>query len=267
MLFAGIVCAAGDVPERIVSLGPTITENLYLLGVENNLIADTEYCQRPQDAVNKEKIGTVTQADIEKIVSLEPDLVIATGLTKPEQTEKMKNMGLRVKVFHNPKHFKGLCENFVNLGEIVGKKDKAERILERVRSEVDGIRMQVKGLAGQKVFVQLGAKPLFAATGESFVHDFIRFAGGINVAGDSKRGTYSRERVLKDNPDVILIVTMGITGEKEKKVWEKYTTINAVKNARIHIIDSYRICSPTPETFVQALREIVKYLHGIQVNE
>ena len=67
-------------PERIISLGPAVTEKLYLLEAGDGLIANTLYCQRPHEAKNKEKIGTVTKADMEKVVALKPDLALATSL-------------------------------------------------------------------------------------------------------------------------------------------------------------------------------------------
>ena len=83
----------------------------------------------------------------------------------------------------------------------------------------------------------------------------------MNIAHETSHGHYSREEVLTKNPDVIIIVNMGITGLNEKKTWENYRTIKAVKNKRIFIVDSYKFCSPTPITFVEALRETVKILH------
>ncbi len=247
--------------KRIISLGPTVTENLYLLGAGNYLIADTVYCKRPPDADKKEKIGTVTQVNSERIMSLKPDLVIATALTKPEQVKKLENLSLRVKVFPNPKNYSELCANFIKLGKLVGKEKTANDIVNMSRLKVNTVKAKIKNYPRPKVFIQIGAKPLFTATKTSFVNDFIDFAGGINIAANAETGIYSREIVLKANPDVILIVTMGITGDREKRIWEKYKTVNAVKNGRLYVIDSYKACSPTPETFVEALEEIVRCLH------
>ena len=102
---------------------------------------------------------------------------------------------------------------------------------------------------------------MFAATGRYFINDYIEFAGGINIAKDAKEGIYSREQVLKANPDVIIITTMGIAGEEEKELWQKYKVLNAVKNGQIYIIDTDKITSPTPMTFVKTLEEFVHILH------
>ncbi len=92
-------------PERIISLGQTITERIYLLGADRNLIADTVYCVQPEDARYKEKVGTLLQANLEKIVALKPDLVIASNLARPKQLRKLKDLGIRVVQFSYPKNW------------------------------------------------------------------------------------------------------------------------------------------------------------------
>jgi len=246
---------------KIVSLGPAVTENLFLLGAGDNIVADTVYCTRPLAAKNKEKIGNVNIVDVEKILSLKPDLVIATPLTNPEQVIKMRNVGLRVALLRAPRNLKELSEQFMYLAKLAGRDQYARKILDENLARVEKIKEKTKHLVKQKTFIQLGTNPLFTASKESFVHDYIDFAGGINVAGDSRTGIYSREQVIKDNPQVILIVTMGMAGEREKENWLKYKTIDAIKNNRIYTIDSYEVCSPTPISFVKALQEITGYLH------
>ncbi len=251
----------GDFPERIISLGPAITENLYLLGVGDRLVANTVYCQRPPEGKNKEKIGTVIKADIEKVMVLKPDLILATSLTGSDQIEKMRSLGLRVEIFPQLESFSQICGQFLELGKLVGKAKESGGIINQIKEKVDNIKRNTRDLPKPRVFVQIGAKPLFTINKNSFLNDFIEFAGGINIASQAKTGLYSREEVLKSNTEVIIIVTMGIVGEKEKEIWQQFKTLNAVKNNRIHIMDSYKVCSPTPESFLDALEELVGFLH------
>jgi iron complex transport system substrate-binding protein len=253
--------AADQPPHRIVSLGPAITEKLYLLGVQDELVGVTTYCTRPPEARAKEKIGNVTQVNIEKVVQLKPDLVLATPLTGPRSVERLKHLGLRVIVFKDPDSFAEMNQQFLELGRIVGREERANEIVQASEQKVEGIRNRVKGLSRPKVFVQIGARPLFTATKRSFLHDFIEFAGGTNIAVGAKTGLYSREEVLWQDPDVIIVVTMGITAQNEKKGWQKFKSISAVKHDGIVIMDPYKTCSPTPETFVEALENMAKALH------
>lgn len=268
IIFLFNICAAtfcfpediSSYPQRIVSLGPGITEQLYLLGVEDKLVGLTSYCRRPPRAQRKEKVGTVLEVNLEKIVYLQPGLVLATSLTNPKTIEKLKSLGIKVAHFPQAKNFSQLCKQFLELGRIVGKKSEAQQIVRQAKMKVELVKKEIKDLPKQEVFVQIGTRPLFAATSDSFINDFIEFAGGINIACDSKSGIYSREKVLEDNPEVIIITSMGIGGE-EKKLWRNFKALNAVKNDRIYIVDSDKFCSPTPLSFVEALEEMVKILH------
>jgi iron complex transport system substrate-binding protein len=175
--------------------------------------------------------------------------------------EKLKNLGYRVELFPSPKNFNHLCESFLRLGQIVGQEEKAKKIVTKAKQDTAFIRRQVAGEKKNKIFWQLGAKPLFAATKGYFTNDYIEFAGGINIAADASSGIYSREEVLKRNPDVIVIVTMGVATETEKQTWKTYQSINAVKNNRVYTVDAYTYCSPTPKGFARALQELVVLLH------
>ena len=248
-------------PQRIISLGPALTRQIYLLGAEDKLVGVTTYCRRPAEAQNKEKVGTVVEVSLEKIVHLQPEIVLATALTDPRTKEKLKGLGIKVVDFPAAGDFSHLCEQFLELGGIVGKEKQAAEIVRQAEMQVDILKQKVRGLPHPKVFIQIGARPLFTATEESFFNDFIEFAGGVNIASGAKSGLYSREKVLEDNPDIIIITTMGIAGEREKEIWRTFETLNAVKNNRIYIVDDYNFCSPTPLSFVGTLEEMIEILH------
>lgn len=248
-------------PQRIISLGSAITEELYLLGVGDRIIGNTIYCNRPQEAKSKIKVGTVTKVDLEKIISLKPDLILATSLTDRRQLRKMEALKLNVVEIPAEINFSEICKNFLKLAKLVGKEKKAEEILKDIERKAGFIQQKAKNLPKPKVMVQIGAKPLFLATKRYFVHDFLELAGGINIAKEAKSGLYSREEILRQNPDVIIITTMGIIAEEEKINWQKFKSINAVKNNRIYVLDAYKVCSPTPVSFVVTLKEIFEILH------
>jgi len=259
--FADDAYALQGRPKRIISLAPSVTEELYLLGVEDSLIADTTYCVTPPDAVAKEKIGDITRINLEKIVSLKPDLVLATSLTNSKAIQKLKDLGIEVMIFPAPKNYAYLCDQFLTLGKAVGKESEAKAIIAKSKEKVMAIKAGMAELSKPKVFIEIGVKPLFTANEDYFINDFVDMAGGVNIAQDAKLGAYSREEVLRKNPDVIIIVMMGIAVEKEKEVWQKFKDLNAVRDNRIYVIDSRKVCSPTPVTFVETLNEIAGLLH------
>ena len=237
----------------IISLSPVITEGLYLLGMGDNIIGVTIYCQRPSQAKDKQKVGSVVDVNVEKIVNLKPDIVFAMSHTNTKDIKKLRDTGINVITFDIPKTFERLCEIFLALGKTIGKEKEAIHIVNASKRKVSDIRKKTSGLQKQKVFIQIGAKPLFAATDDSFVNDYIEFSGGINIFKNAGSGLISREEVLKRNPDIILIATMGVAGKDEQKIWHRYKMINAVWNNRIYLVDPYRICSPTPVSFAEYL--------------
>jgi ABC-type Fe3+-hydroxamate transport system substrate-binding protein len=251
-------------PQRIVSLVPNITEELYLLGVQDRIVGVTIYCQRPPEAQNKERVGAVVEVNVEKILSLQPDLVIASPLTDQKQIQKLRDLGMQVEIFQPPEDFEGLCSGFLQLSRLVGGEQKAREIIKQASRDIDHIKGKVKELPRPRVFIQIGEKPLVAAGGDSFIDDFVAFAGGVNIAHEVKTSVYSREEVVKRNPDIILIAKMGIAGEREKEQWATYTTIKAVQTDQIYTVDPYRFCSPTPLNFVESVRELVRLFHGIE---
>ena len=250
-----------DNPKRIVSLSPAITEALYVLGLEDAIVGVTIYCQKPPRAQTKEKIGTLMEPDMEKIVSLKPDLILAMSLTSPKEIRKLKNLGLKVVTFQIPQDFNHLCDFFLQLGRIIGKEKDSKRLVKEAKDHVSEIAKKVASLPKPKVLIQIGSKPLFVATKKYFINDYLQFAGGTNIYQDAGLGSVSMEEVVKRNPDIIIIATMGISGENERKAWKRFTTIEAVKNNKIHIVDPDKLCSPTPVSFAGYLSEIVSLLH------
>jgi len=243
--------------QRIVSLAPSLTESLYLLGVGDYLKGCTTYCNDPEEAKTVTKVGSLLKFNIELIFTLQPDLVLTMELSDNKALEKLQNLGLHVETFPTPKNFNDLCTSFIRLGKLVDREQTAISIVNRAKDELKVVQNMMTGIQQVKVFWQLGAKPLFSATKNFFSNDYIEMAGGINIAADAKSGIYSREEVLKQNPDIIIIITMGTMGINEKKTWQTFTTLNAAKNNRIYIVDADLYCSPTPPTFVRALKELI----------
>ncbi|MDD5495762.1 MAG: helical backbone metal receptor [Candidatus Omnitrophica bacterium] len=259
--FPNTAPADDSFPRRIISLCPTLTEEIYLLGAEDRLVGVTTYCEKPPDALNKEKVGTIVDANLERIVDLEPDIVLTISLTKPAVIEKLKKLGIRTANFPYAESFSQICSEFRRLAALIGSERKAISVIQQAEERVATVKNRVSTLPRPKVFVEIGTKPLYTVPRNSFINDFIEFAGGVNVTADSTTGLYSREKVIADNPDVIIIATMGIEGKNEKEHWERMKTLAAARMNRIYIIDSRKLCSPTPVSFADTLEEIAGMLH------
>ncbi len=250
--------------QRIVSLGPLITENIFLLGAGDALVGDTVYCQKPEAARHKAKVGSVQELSIEKIVSLQPDLIVAINLTPSKQIEQLRQLGLQVETFTQPASFAEICEQFLRLGRILGLEQRAATIVDQAQRKVSALQRAVNGFPRQKVFLQVGAHPLFSSVKNSFTNDFIELSGAANIAGDQLLGAMRTEQVLALNPDVIIIALLGTEhgiGATAKTHWHTFSTIKAVHNNRVHVINPDLVCSPSPTTFADTLVTIAQLIH------
>jgi iron complex transport system substrate-binding protein len=264
MTVCSIAEANTNVPKRVISLSPVITETIYLLKAQDLLIANTSYCNVPEAAKFKDKIGSVTQMNVEKIISLRPDLVIASSLTNDKQIRILYNQKIKVVKVKNPKTFTQMCEITIKIGKMLGAEKIAEKIIKKSMRAVEDIEHKTALLPKKTVFIQIGMKPLYSANKDSFINEYIKYGGGINIVENEKTGIYSREKVISTNPDIILIATMGTSkkaGIIEKKRWMNFKFLNASIKDQIYVLDPEFICSPTPVSFAKGLKDVAVLIH------
>lgn len=250
----------GQPYTRIVSLAPSFTQSLYYLEAQNNLIGCTSYCVAAEGD-NKEIVSSAVKANVEKIVKLKPDLVLASGLTNPKDIELLRKFGVKVEIIHSPQSFKEICDQFIQMGKLVGKTEKANILVEESKHTVQKIVEKNKLKTKRKMFFQIGANPLFTVTPNTFMDDYMTLLGIENISKNLTQGTVTREFVIANNPDYIFIATMGIVGEEELQTWNRYSSLKATQKKQIHIIDSDRACQPSPITFAQTM-ELMDQLMG-----
>ncbi|MBK8808197.1 MAG: ABC transporter substrate-binding protein [Bacteroidales bacterium] len=245
--------------ERIVSLTPSLTMNIYYLGLQDKLVGCTSYCHIAKNDY-KQIVGSAKLVNIEKVFSLKPDLVLVSSITSPETIAKLRKLGLRVEVFPTPQSFDILCSQFIKIGEITNTKSLAEKIIKETKSAIKTIETATNSHKKHKVFFQIGANPLYAVIPNTFMDDYLKFLNTTNIAADLSIGNISRESVLQRNPDIIIIVTMGIVGKDEIAQWKKFPNISAVKSNKIFVIDSNMACTPTPKSFLETLQLLYSFI-------
>ena len=246
---------------RIVSLVPSLTRELQDLGLTKNIVGATSYCDITKN--NKDLIvGSAVKVNMEKVLLVKPDIVFAGGLTGNNYVKALKKEGIRVYRFKNPVSYDAICNDFIEIGKLTGKEDTARIIVETARRRIDSLRkMAPVGNTRLKFFFQIGANPIYAVVPGTFMDDYITCSGCENIAKDMKTGAIFRETILNRNPDIIFISTMGIVGEEEKKIWDSFKEINAVKNKKVFIIDSDMACSATVQSFADALEQIINDIY------
>lgn len=245
---------------RVISLAPSLTKNIYYLEANKQLIGCTSYCTEAL-ADGKEIVASAIKVNVEKCLSLKPDLIMATGITPTETIEFFRKLGLKVQVFETPRNFDEICDQIVQMGKLLNCEPKAKEIAEQAKNKTASLKAKLNKADQPAIFFQIGADPIFTVLSNTFMNDYITMAGGTNIAQELEHGTMTRESVLVKNPAYIFIVTMGLTGEEEKKTWEQFEELKACKDKRIFIIDADKACSPTPPTFVETFETIVEMMN------
>lgn len=251
-------------PRRIVSLAPGVTETLYFLGLGNQIVGVTTFCNWPRDALKKPRVGGFTNPSVEKIVSLNPDLIVATADgNRKDVVLQLQRLGLSVYVV-NPSGAEKILRSIERLGAVTGRREAARQLSGRLRGRLDAIRTRAAGEKKPRVFFQIGLEPLITAGGGTLIDEAIALAGGVNVAGkDAARyPRYSAEGVMARAPDVILFAPMAQDREftAVKNFWKRFPEIPAVKNNRIYPVPTDLISRASPRLF-DAIEEMSRILH------
>lgn len=249
-------------PQRIISLAPSLTKSIYMLGAEDLLVGCTKFCTL-KNADDAEVVATAVKVNLEKAMMLKPDLVLTSSLTNPETTKTFEKLGVETMYFPYPKSYEEMCNYLLKLGEKIGRKELAEQLVAQSKERLARVIASVpKQEHRPKVFMQIGANPLFTVVPNTFMQDFIDFAGCENIASDLEIGSITREGVLVRNPDVIFVILMGSLSADEQHKWESYENLSAVQKKQIYVLDSEKTCSPTPLDFTDALEQMIGLIYG-----
>jgi iron complex transport system substrate-binding protein len=238
---------------------PSVTEMLFALGLEDRIVGATTNCNYPPQALDKEKVGGFF-LNLEKVVSLKPDLVIMVESAQKRDIEKFKEFGLPVYTV-DPNSVIEVMDTLVELGEATGTREKAEELVRGMKAKIISVEVGIKDLPLKKVLVVVGYKPLIVAGSNNFIDDVLRYAGAENIAADTQAAypQYSFEKLLEANPDYI-IIPEGVMGRKEIEKESRWQSLDAVKNDRILFINADILSRPGPRV-VEAIKEIAEFIH------
>jgi iron complex transport system substrate-binding protein len=253
-------------PARIISLYPSFTETLFALGAGEKVVGVTKYCDYPPEASQKEQVGGVTTVDLEKVVTLNPDLVLVDARLQQELVNGLENFGLTVVALY-PKNLEEIIENVRLIGRVTGHEQEAQKLTADIEKRVKFITDRTKGLADSerpKVFYLVWYDPLKTMGPGSLVDELLQLAGGHNIAADAKEevAAYSFEMVVQHNPQVIILAGGSMTSitVENLKALEQWQVIDAVKRDRVYMIDAALIAGARPR-IVDGLEMMTKCLH------
>ena len=253
-----------DDPQRVVALAPSITEIVFKLNQSQRLVGATQYSNYPAEASKLPRVGSYIQLSLEKIVALKPDLCIAIKDGNPKPVvDRLQTMGIPVYVV-NPHDLETVIRTMQALGRLLNATAKADELTAAVEARLNDVKTRVAVReTSPRVFIQIGISPIISIGTNTFIHDLIKTAGGINVAaGDAAYPRFSREQVLALSPDVIVITSMARQGafEKVRREWRHYDQIPAIRDQRIHLVDSDIFDRPSPR-LIDALEVLAALMH------
>jgi iron complex transport system substrate-binding protein len=251
-------------PKRLISLAPNLTEILYALGLGGRIVAVTDHCNYPAEARLKPKVGSYVHLNVERIISLSPDLVIGTVDGNERYILDLLEQA-RIRVFFvNPRDVGQAIETISTIGLVCGVPETANQVSAELTLRMSRVVETTMGRKRPMVFLQIHIQPVMTVNRNTVHHDLIRLAGGHNLTGDEPV-TYPRislEEVIRRKPEVILISSMERQGrfEKARQDWLQWTSIPAVETGRVYLIDSDLIDRPSPRV-VDGLEIMAKLLH------
>jgi len=249
-------------PKRIISLSPANTEILFALGLDEEIVGVTEFCNYPPGAKGKEKIGGYSNPNLEKIVSLKPDLILADYGNPIKGIKQIESLGYTL-VGLNPKTIEDILRNLKLVGKITGKTKEASELISNMKERLNSVEEKVRSLDKDekaRVLYVIWYKPLWTAGSGTFIDELIKKAGGINIASElSGYKQMSLEKVIEKNPQVIVVGESKDQPNLVKTVKEETTLsgTDAFRNNRIYTIDT-DIVSRSGPRIVDALEQLAK---------
>ena len=252
--------------SRLISLAPSITETLFALGLGNQLVGDTDYCDFPLEARQKPHVGSILNPNLERIVALHPDLVLGSpGANRRETADQLARLGVPVYGV-KAQSVEETLHSIEALGRVLGREKEAEVLVEGLRRRMAAVEQRAAARRHPKVLFVVWYRPLTTAGRNTFIDDVIRRAGGVPI-NDGLPGEWPRmslEEALHRDPDVILFpqsVAFSPSLDEFSRL-PGWRDLRAVKTHQLHFIPE-TIIRPCPR-LIDALEEVAGILDSYE---
>jgi iron complex transport system substrate-binding protein len=248
---------------RIVSLAPSITESLFAIGAGDQIVGVTEYCSYPPAAQEKPHVGGMINPSIESIIALHPTLIILSmeGNLR-EDYDRLQTHNIPI-VVSNPRTLEGIYRSLQQLGELTGHEAEAGNLVRTLRAREDSIRSRIRGTNIRTLMI-VSLHPLIVVGGKTFLNELLQAAGGENLASglSSTYPTYSREALIAQDPDVILVMSDVLRDVGDLvRYFPEWRNLTAAKRQRMFRINADIVSRPGPRA-IEGLEELSRILHS-----
>ena len=250
-------------PTRVVSLAPSITEMLFSLGLDEQVVGVTEFCDYPLAAQSKPKVGYANPS-IEVVLALRPELVFAPkDFLRPDLQTKLEQLKIPLFVLE-AQSIEDIPLQIHTLGKMFERTSAANDVTQAMRQRIAEIRQKVETLSAKRVLYVLNSQPLITVGPGSFIHQMIGLAGGSNIAAQAGVAypRLSMETVLKEDPEVLIFPVGAVetVPKSEQQQWLRWNSLSAVKLQCIHEISSNLLNRPGPR-IAEGLAQLANAIH------
>jgi iron complex transport system substrate-binding protein len=257
-------------PERIISLVPAATEMLFAFGAGEQVVGVSSFARYPPEAREKTSVGALVDPDVERILSLRPDLVVVYG-TQSDLIARLSRADVPLFTYAHAS-LSDVTETMRQLGARIGREAEAARTVEGIEAAIEDVRQRVAGRPRPRTALVIGREPdvlrgIYVSAGFGFMHDMLEAAGGADAFGDVMRQSLqvSAEMMLARRPEVILEThpPEGWTPARlarERQVWNVLAAIPAVQSGRVHILADDVLLVPGPRV-AEGIRLMAETLH------
>ncbi|SLM49723.1 putative Vitamin B12 import system, periplasmic binding protein BtuF [Nitrospira japonica] len=250
-------------PSRVVSLAPSITEMLFALGLDEQIVGVTELCDFPAAALSKPKVG-YARHNLEALIALRPDMIVAPQeFLRSDVVAKLEE--LKIPVFlMDAKTVDDILMQIQSLGKIFNKTKVSDEVTGRMRERIAAVAKQIAASNKKRVLYVLNSHPLITVGPGSYIHQMIGLAGGINVAhgAASPYPTLSIETVLQEDPEVIIFPVGPVESvpKSEQNEWNRWSSLSAVRHRQLREVSSDALNRPGPRV-VEGLELLARAIH------
>lgn len=227
-------------PKRIIALAPHIVETLFDIGAGDRIVATVDYADYPEQATAIPRVGGFYGLQVEKILALKPDLVIAwKGGNKLVDLEQLERLGLPM-VYSEPKKIAGVAQELRYFGQLTGLQYDAERLAQQFEDDLEQIQRRFRNRAPLKVFYQLWSEPMMTVNKNTWINQLITTCGASNVfaANPTDYPQISIENVIVAQPQVIIMPLEKSDKPQPKIDWQNWAVIPAVKHNQFMVVDA-----------------------------
>ena len=220
-------------PEKIITIGPNLTETVYALGKGDKLIGRTDYDDYPNQVSEVESIGDLMTPNVEKVIDLDADIVLVSGTVMPDYINQMRQNSVPVFVIDDQSSFEGVYDTILMIGNILNANSKASEIVEDMKGKVADVTNKVNDLEKPTVYYVVGYGEYgdYTATGDTFISFLLEMAGGGNIAKNEQGWSYSKEALIEKDPELIICSDRWDTKQGFMST-PGYEDLTAVKRAR-----------------------------------